>query len=68
MKKLAFLIIASCMSFAIPVKSQEIKIDTLKSSSTAMGQLKEDLKAGVDDFDSAKNMNECCQQSPWIDC
>jgi hypothetical protein len=58
MKKLAFLIIASCMSFAIPVKSQEIKIDTLKSSSTAMGQLKEDLKAGVDDFDSAKNMNE----------
>ena len=58
MKKLTFLIIASCMSFALTVQSQEIKTDTLKSSSTSTGQLKEDLKAGVDDFDSAKNMNE----------
>ena len=58
MKKLTFLIIASCMSLAVPVKSQEIKTDTLKSATTTTGLLKEDLKAGVDDFDSAKNMNE----------
>jgi len=58
MKKLTILIIASGMFFAMPVKSQEAKVDTLKSTSTDIRQLKEDLKAGVDDFDSAKNMNE----------
>lgn len=58
MKKLAFLIIASSMLFAISVKTQDIKIDTIKSSSEPQQQFKQDLKMSVDDLDSAKNMNE----------
>jgi len=57
MKKLTFLIIAGSMLFAIPAISQEITVDTIKSPSSGMQQFKEDLKAGVDDFDSAKDMN-----------
>ena len=57
MKKTTFLFIACSMLLAMPVKSQDIKIDTIKSTSTIQ-QFKEDLKSGVDDFDSAKNMNE----------
>jgi len=58
MKKLTFLFIASNLLFVMPVISQEMKIDTIKSISTADQQFKEDLKASVDDFDSAKNMSE----------
>lgn len=57
MKKLTFLFIASSLLFAGFIRSQEIKPDTIKSSSTDTQQFKEDLKAGVDDFDSAKDMN-----------
>ena len=58
MKKLTFLLIAYSILCAVSVRSQENKIDTIKSSSQVMQQLKEDLKAGVDDLDSAKNLND----------
>jgi hypothetical protein len=58
MKKITFLLIVCSVLCTIPVRSQENKIDTIKSSSPSMQQLKEDLKAGVDDFDSAKTMND----------
>jgi len=59
MKKLTILLIAGCILLAIPVGSQEIKIDTINSQSDSSQQFKEDLKAGVNDFDSAANLNEC---------
>ena len=58
MKKVAFLVIAGILLFGIPARSQEIKTDTIRSSSITTDQFKEDLKASVDDFDSAKNMSE----------
>ena len=58
MKSLTLLIIAGNILFAFPVLSQDIKIDTIKSQSTANDQFKEDLKESVDDFESAKNINE----------
>ena len=58
MKKLIFLLIACSMLCAVPVLSLENKIDTFKSTTDPGQQLKEDLKAGVDDLDSAKNMND----------
>jgi len=58
MKKLTFLIIAYSILCAVHVLSQENKIDTIKSITDPKQQLKEDLKAGVEDFDSAKTMND----------
>ena len=58
MKKLTFLIIACSILCAVHVLSQENKIDTIKSITDPKQQLKEDLKAGVEDFDSAKTMND----------
>ena len=58
MKKLTFLFIAGSILFAMSVRSQENKIDTIRSSSTPTDQFKEDLKAGVEDFETAKNMSE----------
>ena len=58
MKSLTLLIIAGNILFAFPVLSQDIKIDTIKSQSTANDQFKENLKESVDDFESSKNMNE----------
>jgi len=59
MKKLTFLCIAGSILFTMSVRSQENKIDTIRSSATATDQFKEDLKAGVEDFDASKSMNEC---------
>jgi hypothetical protein len=58
MKKLTFLIIVCSILCAVHVLSQENKIDTIKSITDPKQQLKEDLKAGVEDFDSAKTMND----------
>ena len=58
MKKLTFLLIAGSILIAMPVRSQENKIDTIRSTSTTTDQFKEDLKAGVEDFDASKDMNE----------
>ena len=58
MKKLTFLLIACSILCAAHVLSQENKIDTIKSTTDPKQQLKEDLKAGVDDLDSAKNLSD----------
>jgi len=58
MKKVTFLVIAGILLFGMHARSQEIKTDTIKSSSDSTDQFKVDLKASVDDFDSAKNMSE----------
>ena len=58
MKKLTFLFIAGSILLARPGSTQEIKIDTINSPTNDMQQLKEDLKASVDDFEAGKNMND----------
>jgi hypothetical protein len=58
MKKLTFLLIACSILCAVHVLSQENKIDTIKSITDPKQQLKEDLKAGVEDLDSAMNLSD----------
>ncbi len=58
MKNLTFIFTASCILLALPVNSQENKIDTIKSNSTELQQFKEDLKSSVADFDSARSTND----------
>ena len=58
MKTLTILIISCSILYAIPAKSQDIKADTIQHSANSLQHFKEDLKAGVQDFDSAKTMND----------
>ena len=58
MKRLTFLILAGCIVFAIPVKSQETKTEIATVPSSVPQELKDILKESMADFDSAKNMNE----------